>query len=107
MMLEPVFDRPQFKLTPDTIRRMYATIDNGLMIYTGGRDLLRPVLVPAEMFTIMDFLRVPVVSEVRMYLDDTDREGRMIFGVVVDDDELFDLWHVSKADMQELIRLVP
>lgn len=105
-MTPPLFDKPQFRLIRDTTRRQYATVDNELMIYSGGRDRTALVQIPAELFSIMRYLNVPREMGVQLYLDDTPIKGRMVFGLWLDDQHARDLWFLGKADMRYLLATV-
>ena len=86
-----MFDRPQFKLIPQAMEVQYANVSNCLDVTTRRGDHTVFVEVDTSLFTIMAALGVKLDSEVTMYLEYHDQ--RWLFGLVIDDEQLIDLWY--------------
>lgn len=93
----PRLDSPLFTLVPDTHRRDYANVSNLLDVLYRGRETTVPVVVNTTLFQIMASMHVEVGSAVTMFLEEDAR--RLLFGIVVDDREVFDLWHYMMDDV--------
>lgn len=87
-----LFDRPQFPLIPARDPMKYANVSNLLEVSRNGRIKRYPIEVHTSLFSLMRYFGVPVNSEVTLYLDRVD--GRWIFGMLVNEDALYDLWHL-------------
>ncbi len=87
------FDSPQFPLMVAEQEVQVANVSNRLEIGHRGKDLIKYLNVHTVLFQIMWALGVPVDSSVTLYLDDDGR--KMVFGMLVDDNRLIDLWHYT------------
>lgn len=106
MQLAPLFPRPLFRLIPDQAARPYANVSNELGIYYRGRDSVALVQVPAELFSVMRYLRIPRGSAVSLYLDqinEDERAPRFAFGLVYTDkadrERIIDLWEYGGGEV--------
>lgn len=82
-------DKPLFKLKPDNPRQ-YANVSNALEVTERGSSRVRHVQVSTSLFHLMRTLKVPVSSQVTLYLD--IEKDRAVFGMMVDDLDIHDLW---------------
>lgn len=88
--MKTILDAPLFKLKPDKAPRQYANVSNRLEIAKAGEVYHVLAQVGTGLFTLLRFLKVAPTSRVTMYLDHD--KGQAIFGVMVDDLDVFDLW---------------
>lgn len=92
-LVTPYFTQPLFRLRTETLEKQYINVSNKLEVSYQGEDTEVFIEVPAALFTVMRTLKVPVDSAATMYLDEDG--PRMLFGIVVDGEQLFDLWHYT------------
>jgi hypothetical protein len=85
-------DKPLYKLKPDEPRN-YANVSNALEVTERGGVRIRHVQVNTSLFHLMRALKVPVSSQVLLYLD--IEKDRAVFGMMVDDTDMYDLWSYS------------
>lgn len=88
--MKTILDAPLFKLKPDKAPRQYANVSNRLEIARAGEVYHVLTQVGSGLFTLLRFLKVAPSSSVTMFLDFD--QGRAVFGVMVDDLDIFDLW---------------
>jgi len=95
--MKTLLDKPRFQLKPDASARQYANCSNLLEVVINNRARTVAVQVPAVLFHLMQFLKVPVGADVSLYLD---QEGAiMVFGLCVNGTEIHDLWTYTKASL--------
>lgn len=88
-----LFDKPRFALRVADSHQMYALVDNELEVSYAGQDFSRYVDVPTELFTLMKFLRVAPDQHVTLFLEE---DGPfLLFGMIVSDEVVHDLWHYA------------
>ncbi|MEG1121222.1 MAG: hypothetical protein RSE62_03365 [Citrobacter sp.] len=99
------FSGPQFPLLPDDRARYYANVDNRLQfVYPDGRVRNFPIVVHTSLFSMMrEVLKVPVDSEVTMYLSDTG-DRRFVFGIMWDEEDFTDLWYYTPATLPPMFK---
>lgn len=90
--MQCLFDTPQFPLIPAAGRMDYAIVSNLLEVSRGSNRLQVPIEVNTSLFSIMARLGVGKDSKVSLYLDYNHHQW--IFGIFVDEQELYDLWVV-------------
>lgn len=90
----PIYPSPLFKLVPMDAPQMFANVSNSLEITHNGREYQKYVEVGTALFQALRVLKVEPESEVTMFLEDDG--PRMLFGIVVDGEELHDLWHYTR-----------
>lgn len=101
--MTPLFDTPLFPLIPGSRTMLYGNVSNLLEVSKEGRAKKVPIEVHTSLFGVMSHLRVPVESHVTLYLD-FDR-GAWVFGLSVDENEIYDLWHYREAKLPEWLEL--
>jgi hypothetical protein len=87
------FDSPQFPLVLASGPADIANVSNALEIGYRGREMVKYLNVHTGLFQIMLALNVPLDSSVTLYLDEDGR--KMVFGILIDDNRLIDLWHYT------------
>lgn len=92
--MKTLLDKPLFNLKPDAGPRLYANICNTLEVVRAGKVSYRHIQIGASLFHLMHHLKVPVDSEVTVYLD--IEKGRAVFGIMINEQSIHDLW--SYAD---------
>lgn len=102
-LIVPRFTRPLFRLQADPLRtpRNCINVSNILEVSRKGRDSEAFVVVPSGLFTVMRQLRVSPESTVSMYLEDDG--PRLLFGIMVDGQEVFDLWHYTRDQIHDAL----
>lgn len=95
-LIVPRFTRPLFRLRTDPLKtpRSCINVSNMLEVSRRGKDTEVCVDVPAALFTVMRTLGVSPDSNVTMYLEEDG--PRLLFGILVDDEEVYDLWHYTR-----------
>jgi hypothetical protein len=98
-----VFDRPQWKLVPDTQgARMYANVDNRVEVCVEDDFWFVVVAVPTGIFTLMrDVFKVHREELIRLSIDQ-DGE-RYVFSMTRGDHDLIDLWDYSEGSIPRWI----
>lgn len=96
-LVTPYFTQPLFRLRTEAVARQYVNVSNRLDVSYRGRDTEVFVEVPAALFTVMRTLKVPVDSSVTLFLEEDGQ--KMLFGLVVDEEQLYDLWHYTKDSL--------
>lgn len=95
--MKTLLDKPLFQIKPDVSARQYVNCSNLLEVVTNSRAHTVAVQVPACLFQLMLFLKVPVGADVSLYLD---QEGsQMVFGLCVNGTEIHDLWTYTRASL--------
>lgn len=101
-----LYDKPQFKLKPDHVSRMYANIPNRVSITGQHQGQLGAVLlqIPAAIFPIIRFLGIEPGETVRLYLDEIG--GRYYLGLYSETDstQSWDLWAYSEKGLPNCIK---
>lgn len=97
-----VFPNPAFALKPDTQTRRYANVSNSLNIFYGGREYTRLIQVGTALFPIMRLLRITPEDQVSLYLDEDAR--KMVFGLIINEERIIDLWHYTMDRVPPFIR---
>lgn len=102
-LIIPRFTRPLFRLRPDPLKtpRRCINVSNTLEVSFRGRDAEVGVDVPAALFTVMRTLGVSPDSNVSMYLEEDG--PRLLFGIMVDEEEVHDLWHYTRDQVHDSI----
>jgi len=88
-----VFQAPSFALKPDTSPRMHASVSNRMQVAYRGREMEKLVQVSSALFPILRVLGVKPENQVTLYLDEDGR--KMVFGLIIDDERIIDLWHYT------------
>lgn len=88
-----LFKAPLFTLRQAPATQQWANVSNTLDVLHRGREGVRLIQVGTALFPVLQFLKVDPESVVTLFLEDDG--NRFLFGVVVDDEELFDLWHYT------------
>lgn len=91
--LVPRFNKPLFSLVPMDRSQHWANVSNAVEVSHNGRDSVAYIEVSATLFPILADLKVPLDSEVVLFLEDDG--PRMLFGIIVDGEQLHDLWHYT------------
>ena len=81
--------------------RQVANVSNRLEVSHRRKELVKYVNVSTTLFQIMLALYVPIESEVTLFLD-TDGP-RMLFGILIDEDQLIDLWHYTMDQVPHVL----
>lgn len=82
---------------------LYGNVSNLLEIAKDGRAKKVPIEVNTTLFSVMDKLGVPVHSRVTLYLD--FERGGWLFGISVDENEIFDLWRYRSNALPDWLGL--
>lgn len=92
--ITPIFDTHQFLLRSDPSPRQFANLSNRIDVTLNRVAFYRYVEINSFLFTLMRALKVSRDSEAEMFLE---VDGpKMLFGLVVDDREVYDLWHYTR-----------
>lgn len=91
--ITPRFDKALFPLVPMDHQQHWANVDNTIDVQYRDREQVAFIEVSATLFPILADIGVPVDSNVTLFLESDG--PKMLFGIIVDDTVLYDLWHYT------------